>query len=154
MFILGCYLLASVARIAILGKRRSAAMKNMKTLICLIAFMYLAFGSLGSEAQGKIVVGNTVPRLPKAPSASNAGLTLSCGNVGRVGETFVVVTAKGGKSPYSFTVNQPAGVTFNPSADQRNGSLVVETSSYPVGGTAKFDVTVKDSNNSTSAISC
>jgi hypothetical protein len=130
-------------------------MKTTTRLVCLIAFVYLAFGSLDSEAQQvKVVVGSPVARLPQAPSVSNAGLTLSCGNTGRVGEDFVVATAKGGKAPYSFTVTPTAGVTFNNATGQQNGSLVVKTSTYTAGENAKFDVTVKDSNSTTVQNSC
>lgn len=133
-------------------------MKTRKHFVCTIALIYLAFGSIYSQGQrGKVVSGGGTVGLQRTGSVSqsNGALKLSCGNNGLVGEDFVVATARGGASPYSFAVNARAGLTFNTSAEQQNGSLVVKKSQpFAAGDSAKFDVTVTDKNASKVQLSC
>jgi Putative Ig domain len=130
-----------------------------ESLVSLGLTVCVTSGSLGSRAQTmKIVAPGPTPKAPKPSPVSrpNGGLRLTCGTTGLEGKPFLVATAVGGTTPYTFTVPAPAGVTFNSPDSQKNGSLFVQQSSYAAEQTATFDVKVTDSASSrgTAELTC
>jgi Putative Ig domain len=123
-------------------------MKTSKNLVRLAVSVCLAFGSHDSRGQTmKVVVPGPTSKAPApSPVSSRSGpLRLTCGTTGPQGKSFVVATASGGITPYTFNVAQPTGVTFNSADQQKDGSLFVEQSNYKAEDNAVFDVKVADS---------
>lgn len=119
-------------------------------LVPLVVTMAVTIGSQVCGAQTvKVVIPSSLAkaRSPKAAPIHGSELKLTCGVTGLQGKPFLVASATGGKSPYTFLVNTPAGVTFNSAAQQKDGSLVVEQSDYEAEATADFDVKVTDNAN-------
>lgn len=104
------------------------------------------FTVTATDADGNVV--NTNFNLTVRPTLALAAATLSDGTIGKVYQTQIIPAATGGSGVYTYAATGlPAGLTFNPTTREINGT--------PTGpaGTATVQVTVTDNEGNTANLS-